>query len=157
MLFKLHELMAVVADNGIVFMRLMTHYTFKVVRFRNMVVMRVELKSLVIVGSLGNRIPRTMVLACKAGLGRRGRLGIGFSVMADAARYAAILVPIRRGLLFLGFLAYSRPDNQQGDKGRKANRSFHHDSFILAQIFICADCRPNVSIIYQMRNNRINK
>jgi len=58
--------MTVVADYGFVFMRLMTLRTFEIVRFKDMVVMRIEFKSPVAVGSFGDCIKRVVVLACKA-------------------------------------------------------------------------------------------
>jgi hypothetical protein len=77
-----------------------------------------------------------MSLAHKAGTGRRSCLWSIFAAMADAARYASIPVPFSRGFsfpgfLFLGFLTYGRPDDQQGCNDRKAHNFFHHDKFIL--------------------------
>jgi len=94
-------------------MRLVAYRTFKIVRFKDMVVVRIKFKSLVHVGSLGNRIPRIMIFARNAGFRRRCRFGFGFAVVTDIARYAAILVPIRRGLLFLRLLTCRRSNDQQ--------------------------------------------
>ena len=56
-LFELHGGVTSVTDDGIGLMRLMTRCTFKVVRFSNMVVVRIEFVSPGIPGSLGDRIP----------------------------------------------------------------------------------------------------
>jgi len=111
-------------------MSLVALRAFKVVHFKDMIVMWIEFIPIVSIGPFGNRTPRTMVLAHNTGFGRRCRLGLGFAVMADAARYAAILMPISRGLFpldFLSFLTYGRPDNQQGGNGRKTEYFFHHE------------------------------
>jgi hypothetical protein len=101
--------------------------------------MWIKLVTLVNAGTFGNRIPGTMVLARNT-FGRRGCLGFGFAVMAYAARYAAILVPVRRGFLCLcrlfvlglpRLLAYCSTDKQQYGDGRDVDHFFNHDQIHL--------------------------
>jgi len=111
--------MTVVTDHDIRRMRLMAKRTFKIVRCRNMVLMGIKFVFLICANPFDDNTPRTMILACETGFRGRGCLGIGFAVMAGAARYAAIFMPVCRGLLSLNFLNLSflvcgRPNNQQG-------------------------------------------
>ena len=122
--------MAIHAENSVGFMRLMAHSTFKVVRFRNMVAVRIEFVFLVFFNPFVDRIPRAMILARKTGFGGRSLLGSAFAAMTGAACYASILVPVSRVLailFFTGFLTYGCPYNQQGGNGHEADNFFHHN------------------------------
>ena len=121
-----------------------------------MVPVRIDSVFLVIIDPFRDSIPRSMVFASEARLWRRGRLWFRLTFMAGSARYAAILVTVRRGLLFPGFLAYGYSDSQQGGYGSKTYHFFHHDGLILLKRSLCADCRPNAKNIIQARPQSIN-
>ena len=104
-------------------MRLMAHCTFKLIRIRNMIVMWINCVFLIFFNPFVDYIPRTMIFARKAGFGGRGLLGSVLAAMTGAARYAAILMSVRRVLTalgFLDFLTYGCPYNQQCGNGCKA-------------------------------------
>jgi hypothetical protein len=105
-LLKLQALMAAMASIDVGIMRLMTHCAFKVVRFRNMILVRIYFVFLIFLNPFSDHLPRAMILACKTGFGWRGRLWIILAAMAGAARHAAILVPVSRVFVLLGFLGF---------------------------------------------------